>query len=113
MLAAMTPMPLPARFAPNGAVPVADLARRMRELDTAALEVRFANPGKIISVYRSTPGSTIEVTELARAGRQSLSGLEWTLELSPVETVLILTGPAELLEVLGLVVPAAEAPATR
>jgi hypothetical protein len=66
------------------------------------LELRIAEPGKVVSVYRTTPDVTIELTELARAGRQSLPLLGWTLELSPTETVLILRGPVELLDALGL-----------
>jgi len=94
----MTTMPLPALFAPNSA----DLVRRLRELDAAGLVLRIAEPGKVVSVYRTTPAITIEVAELARTGRQTLPLLGWTLELSPVETVLILTGPAELLDGLDL-----------
>lgn len=98
MLAVMTTMPLPALFAPNGA----DLARRLRALDAAGLELRIVASGKVVSVYRTAPEVTTAVAELARTGRQMLPLLGWTLELSPVETVLILTGPEELLDGLDL-----------
>jgi hypothetical protein len=98
MLTAMSPMPVPALFAPAGT----DLTRRLRDLDAVGLELRIAEPGKVVSVYRTTPEVTIELTELARTGRQTLPLLGWTLELSPTETVLILSGPEELLDALGL-----------
>jgi hypothetical protein len=98
MLTGMTTMPVPALFAPNSA----DLARRLRELDAAGLVLRIAEPGKVVSVYRTAPDVTIEVAELARTGRQTLPSLGWTLELSPADTVLILTGPVELLDALDL-----------
>jgi hypothetical protein len=101
MLAVMTLTPL-IRPVPNAGSPAADLARRLRDLDAAGLELRIVDPGKVVSVYRTLPEITAQVTELARAGRQALPALGWTLELSPVETVLILRGPVELLDALGL-----------
>jgi hypothetical protein len=97
----MTTMPRPAPYAPfdpDGTSAVEDVARRLGELDTAGLELRTTEPGKVVSVYRTAPEVTLALTELARTGRHTLPLLGWTLELSPAETVLVLTGPVGVLD---------------
>jgi hypothetical protein len=79
-----------------------DLADRFRALDATGLELRTSDPGKVVSVYRTTPAVTEAVTALARVGRQALPQLGWTLEFSPAETVLVLGGPEDVLASLGL-----------
>jgi hypothetical protein len=114
MLAAMTsptmstPNPLDALPVPTTApevgvswLPGADVATLLQRLDVG-LQVRVSEPGKIVSVYRTSPDVTTAVTELARTGRRAVPQLDWTLEFSPAETVLILTGPESALAAIGL-----------
>jgi hypothetical protein len=93
MLSTMTTLStLPAPVVPD----------QLRAVDALGLATRLTEPGKVVSVYRTSPEVTQAVTELARAGRQSLPQLGWTLEFSPAETVLILAGPERTLDALGL-----------
>jgi hypothetical protein len=75
---------------------------RLRALDALGLHLRLTEPGKVVSVYRTSADVTTAVTALARTGRQVLPQLGWTLEFSPTETVLILAGPEQALATLGL-----------
>ncbi|HEY0487210.1 MAG TPA: hypothetical protein VGD72_13275 [Mycobacteriales bacterium] len=74
---------------------------QLHALDALGLELRLTEPGKVVSVYRTSVDVTQAVTALARTGRQALPQLGWTLEFSPTETVLILAGPQEALAALG------------
>jgi hypothetical protein len=96
MLAAMTTMPLQPPTA------ACDLGTLLQRLDGAGLQLRISEPGKVVSVYATSPEATAAVTDIARAGRAQLPQLGWTLEFSPAETVLILTGPDDALGSLGV-----------
>jgi hypothetical protein len=79
----------------------ADVAALLQRLDLG-LQLRVSEPGKVVSVYRTSPDVTTAVTELARTGRRVVPQLDWTLEFSAAETVLILTGPESALAAVGL-----------
>jgi hypothetical protein len=91
--------------APRWSVAEGEVAALLRRLDATGLALRTADPGKVVSVYSSSPEVTTAVTELARSGRRVLPQLDWTLEFGPGETVLILTGPEDALAALGLAEP--------
>ena len=80
-----------------------EVGTRLRRLDAGGLRLRTAGPGKAVSVYASSPEVVTALTALVRTGRSALPQLDWTLEFSPVETVLILTGTDDVLAGLGLV----------
>jgi hypothetical protein len=101
MLGAMT--------TPRQPAVVGDLAAMLQRLDGAGLQLRICEPGKVVSVYPASPEVTAAVTDIARAGRVQLPQLGWTLEFSPTDTVLILTGPETALARLGVAGEYAEA----
>ena len=79
--------------------PVAEL---FGPVDATGLGLRLVQPGKVVSVYRTSTDIAAALTALARAGRRAHPQLGWTLEFSPVETVLVLAGPDDALAALGL-----------
>jgi hypothetical protein len=86
-------------------LPGADVASLLRALDAVGLQLRVSDPGKVVSVYPTSPELTIAVTEVARTGRRAVPQVDWSLEFSPRETVLILRGPDAALASLGLAEP--------
>jgi hypothetical protein len=96
---ALHTLPVPTHLTSPGET---DVAALLHALDATGLQLRVSQPDKVVSVYPTSPEATAAVTALARTGRQTLPQLDWTLEFSPTEIALILTGPESALAALGL-----------